>query len=371
MSPRIVVLGATGYTGGLAAEALVRRGLRPVLAARSAHKLAGVAERLGGLDSRLADVTDPASIDALVGSGDVLLSTVGPFDRWGRPVLDAAIDNGAHYLDCTGEYPFLRHVFSRHDEARAAGIGLLPAFGHGYVPGNLAGALALKRAGARATRLDIAYLATGPLLGALSTGTIATIASGMLEPAYVLRDARVTADRGGSRVRRFSVGGRRRATILSSGSEPFTLPRLAPQLRDLDVYNGWFPRLSRALQATSAITAVIQRHPGGKRRLAELLSHVHSTSAGPDEATRATTRSHVVAVARDSAGHRLAEVHVEGPNIYTLTGELLAWAAAQITAGRLRRTGALGPADAYGLEHLTAGCADIGLTEIGRVSAST
>ena len=112
MSPRIVVFGATGYTGGLVAEALVRRGLRPVLAARSRHKLASAAERLGGPDTRAADVTDPASIHALVERGDLLLSTVGPFDRWGRPALDAAIDNGAHYLDSTGEPGFLRHVFS-------------------------------------------------------------------------------------------------------------------------------------------------------------------------------------------------------------------------------------------------------------------
>ena len=118
MSPRIVVFGATGYTGGLVAEALVRRGLRPVLAARSRHKLASVAERLGGLDTRAADVTDPASIHALVERGDVLLSTVGPFDRWGRPALDAAIDNGAHYLDSTGEPGFLRHVDGRARRSR-------------------------------------------------------------------------------------------------------------------------------------------------------------------------------------------------------------------------------------------------------------
>jgi hypothetical protein len=53
----------------------------------------------------------------------------------------------------------------------------------------------------------------------------------------------------------------------------------------------------------------------------------------------------------------------------TLTGALLAWAAAQMAAGRLRRTGALEPVDAFGLEHVTAGCADVGLAEIGSASA--
>lgn len=239
MSPRIVVFGATGYTGGLVAEALVRRGLRPVLAARSRHKLASVAERLGGPDTRAADVTDPASIHALVERGDLLLSTVGPFDRWGRPALDAAIDNGAHYLDSTGEPGFLRHVFSRHDEARAAEIGLLPAFGYDYVPGNLAGALALERAGERATRLDIAYLAIGSLIRGLSTGTIATMAAGMLEPTYVLRDARIAADRRSwpaARSRSRSRGSRRScatSTSTTAGSRSSAAPsrRAAPSPR--------------------------------------------------------------------------------------------------------------------------------------------
>ena len=73
---------------------------------------------------------------ALLAPGDVLVSTVGPFVRWGRPALRAALDAGAHYLDSTGEPPFIRTVFEDHDAAaRAAGVGLLTAFGYDYVPG--------------------------------------------------------------------------------------------------------------------------------------------------------------------------------------------------------------------------------------------
>src|SRR5688572_24946562 len=82
---RIVLLGATGFTGALTARALCRLGRRPVLAARSAEKLDRLASELAGghgpLETALADVTDPASVAALVGRGDVLVSTVGPFRR--------------------------------------------------------------------------------------------------------------------------------------------------------------------------------------------------------------------------------------------------------------------------------------------------
>ncbi|MCW2966434.1 MAG: saccharopine dehydrogenase, partial [Solirubrobacteraceae bacterium] len=154
MAGRIVLFGATGYTGDLTARAMVARGLRPVLAARNAQRLDALAAELGGLETQVADVSAPESVRALVQRGDVLVSTVGPFVRWGEPALHAAVAGGAHYLDSTGETPFIREVFERHGPAaQAAGCGLLTAMGYDWVPGNLAGALALRDAGPAATRV--------------------------------------------------------------------------------------------------------------------------------------------------------------------------------------------------------------------------
>src|SRR5829696_7598669 len=111
MPSRIVVFGATGYTGRLTAERLVEQGVRPLLAGRSESRLAELAERLGGLEWRVADVARPETVAALVGRGDVLLTTVGPFVRWGEPAVRAAIAAGAVYVDSTGEPPFIRRVF--------------------------------------------------------------------------------------------------------------------------------------------------------------------------------------------------------------------------------------------------------------------
>ena len=145
MPGRIVLFGATGYTGRLTAEAMAERGLRPLLAARSAERLEELAAELGpGFETATADVADPPSVTALVEAGDVLVSTVGPFVRWGGPAAAAASAVGAHYLDSTGEPPFIREVFERYGAAaEKSGAGMLTAFGYDWVPGNLAGALAL------------------------------------------------------------------------------------------------------------------------------------------------------------------------------------------------------------------------------------
>ena len=75
----------------------------------------------------------------------MLVTTVGPFVRWGDPAAEAAIDRGAHYLDSTGEAEFIREVFESYGPAaERPACGMLTAFGYDWVPGNLAGALALR-----------------------------------------------------------------------------------------------------------------------------------------------------------------------------------------------------------------------------------
>lgn len=85
MPSKIVVFGATGYAGGLAVEALRRRGLRPVLAGTREDALRDLSRRLDGLDYQRANAADLDSVRSLVGPGDVLVTTVGPFERIGFP----------------------------------------------------------------------------------------------------------------------------------------------------------------------------------------------------------------------------------------------------------------------------------------------
>src|SRR6476661_4868709 len=113
MANRIVVFGATGYTGGLIASRLVAQGARPVLAGRSAEALSALAERLGGLEWTRADAMRQNTVFELVSSReDVLVSTVGPFAKWGLPAVRAAVAAGCRYLDSTGEPTHIGRVFN-------------------------------------------------------------------------------------------------------------------------------------------------------------------------------------------------------------------------------------------------------------------
>jgi short subunit dehydrogenase-like uncharacterized protein len=359
---RTVLFGATGYTGRLVAEAMTERGMRPVLAARSREKLEALAEELGGgLETATADVSDPPSVSALIGRGDVLVTTVGPFTRWGGPAAAAATTAGAHYLDSTGEAAFIRQVFERYGPAaEQGGSAMLTAFGYDWVPGNLAGGLALREAGDDAARIDVGYFITGPATP--SGGTQATMAASLGQPGFVFRDGRVRSERNAKRVRGFPVGGKRREGVSVGGSEHFTLPRIAPQLREVNVFLGWFGPFSRGVQAVSLGVSL----PGVSRLLRLVAAPLaKGSSGGPDADARKRSGSHVVAIAYDGAGRELAEVHLAGVDGYTFTGRVLAWGAQLAAEGGLKGSGALGPVDAFGLVALTDGCRWAGIEQQG------
>ncbi len=368
MAPEIVLFGATGYTGELTARALVERGARPVLAARNTQRLAALAEELGGLHTRVADVAAPASVAALVGRGDVLISTVGPFARWGAPAVEAALARGAHYIDSTGEGVFIRRVFEEWGpRAASAGVGLLTAFGYDFVPGNLAGALALREAGPDAARVEIGYFAPGGgRPGDVSGGTRASAAGAMLEPAFAWRGGRIVTERGGARVKKFTLQpGREVAGVSIAASEAFALPRLAPDLTDVEAYL-CFGKASYPLAAFSAVSSAVLRLPGAKGAVQDLMGRaVKGSTGGPDAVARSRSSSLVLARAFDASGRGLSEVRLEGVNVYTFTAEILAWGATTAAAGGLQGAGALGPVDGFGLEALQEGAARAGIAAAG------
>jgi len=363
MPARIIVFGATGYTGRLVSEQLVARGQRPLLVARDQGRVEALAAELGGLESAVADVSQPAGLAALVEAGDVLVTTVGPFVRWGDAALDAAIGAGAHYIDSTGEPSFIRRVFEREGaRAAAAGSGLLTAFGYDWVPGNLAGALALRDAGDAASAVRIGYFVRGETsAGGMSGGTKASAAGAFLEPGYRWHRGRLISERG-ARVHSFELSGRSRQAVSAGSSESFALPRIHPGLQDVDVYLGVFGPASRAISLASFAIGGATRIPGVKPALQGGLARlVKGSTGGPSAAQRERSGTEIVAEALDPAGRVLAEARLSGVEVYTFTGAIMAWAAERAAAGGLQGVGALGPVDGFALEALEQGVAEAGL----------
>src|SRR5262245_58687435 len=358
---RIVVFGATGYTGRLVAERLVAAGVRPVLAGRDDARLSELASSLGGLETAHADAMRQNSVFDLVGAGDVLVSTVGPFVKWGLPALRAAIAAGATYLDSTGEPPFIRRVFEELDApARRSGAALLTGMGYDFAPGSYAGALALEDAGARAARVDVGYYALGATASSMSAGTRESLVGATLSDAFAYRDGRIKTVRTVERVRSFSVSGKRREAVSLGGAEHFALPAAYPGLSEVNVYLGWFGPLARPLQVGAYVGQYVNRIPLARTTMRFWGEKAASLLSGPEAGTTPGGASWIAAEAYDESGAKLSEVHLRGIDPYDFSASFLAWAAQQRVSG----SGALGPVQAYGLEALTRGMTLAGMTRI-------
>lgn len=361
MGRQVVLFGATGYTGRLVASALASTDVAVTLAGRDPEALRRLAGETGAAATLVADAGDGRELRRALGPGDVLVTTVGPFVRLGGTALEAAVDAGAHYLDSTGEPAFIRRVFT---EGAGADGCLLTAFGYDYVPGNLAGALALEEAGGDATAVEIGYFVTGRSEGlGLSTGTLASIATISTVPSHAYRDGELRIERSARRVGSYDLSRGTRSGISVGGTEHLSLPRLYPRLRDVDVHLGWAGRWSRAVQGGAAVLGALLRVPGAERAArAATAPLARRTGRGPGPDERARTGSLVTARALAPDGAELASVELRGPNAYTFTGDILAWGAARLATDGPEATGAVGPAEAFGLEPLRVGCERVGLT---------
>jgi short subunit dehydrogenase-like uncharacterized protein len=165
---RLVIYGATGYTGELIAREAVRRGLQPVLAGRNEATVAALAQELGR-EYRIAPLDDPGALDRALQGATVTMHCAGPFSATSAPMVAACLRQRSHYLDITGEIDVLEAVHARDPAARQAGVVLCPATGFDVVPTDCVAAR-LHQELPDATYLSLGFAARGrPSRGTLKT----------------------------------------------------------------------------------------------------------------------------------------------------------------------------------------------------------
>jgi short subunit dehydrogenase-like uncharacterized protein len=192
----IVLWGATGFTGRLVAEHLLRRHgtaeLRWGLGGRNRAKLESVRDALSretGIDASalplfVGDGEDPGSMAALAGRTRVVCTTVGPYAKYGSNLVAACAAAGTDYCDLTGEVHWMRRMIDRHqDDAVASGARIVFACGFDCIPADLGTGFVqremLRRHGVPASRVKFRVK---DFSGGASGGTIASMLE-MLEAA--------------------------------------------------------------------------------------------------------------------------------------------------------------------------------------------
>lgn len=184
---KFLLYGAYGYTGQLIVEMAAGYGLTPILAGRSADKLRPLAEQYG-LDWRAFDLTDQTALHAALRETPAVLHAAGPFMHTARPMIEACLATGVHYLDITGEITVFEMAHRYDAAARERGIMVMPGVGFDVVPTDCLASF-LKAQLPDATHLKLAFSALG---GGVSRGTARTMAENLGQPGAIRRNGKIT-----------------------------------------------------------------------------------------------------------------------------------------------------------------------------------
>lgn len=180
--------GATGFTGKLVAEYLVKhylhkdgnpQGVRLALAGRNQSKLEAVAQDIGAPELTIltGDSFDAESLDAIASKAEVVITTVGPYAKYGKEMVAACVRNATDYCDLTGESTFVRDMIDAHHEAaKANGTRIVHCCGYDSIPSDL-GTLMVQNAmkERHGTFAPEVKMAAGEMSGGPSGGTLATM----------------------------------------------------------------------------------------------------------------------------------------------------------------------------------------------------
>jgi short subunit dehydrogenase-like uncharacterized protein len=178
----VVLYGASGFVGRqtVAYLAALPPGLRWALAGRSASRLEAVRAAAGpgaaGAAIIVAEAHDAAALDALAARARVVLSSAGPFAMYGSDLVAACVRQRCHYVDITGETPWVRGLIDRH-HARAAADGtrIVPGCGFDSVPSDLGAWCVAQALWQRHGERCVSVKASFSLRGGLNGGTLASL----------------------------------------------------------------------------------------------------------------------------------------------------------------------------------------------------
>ena len=342
----IVVYGASGYTGRLLCGTLAGRGLPMVLAGRDASRLQAAARTLGDAAAgvQVAPLEERAALRRALQGARVVANCAGPFVATGEPVLRAAIEAGCHYLDTTGEQPWIARVFEDFDEQlHRAGVAAVAGMGFDYVPGDLLCHLV----GERCQPLDDLLVAYHLVGFGMTRGTMRSSLEMLKGGDVAYRDGRwVPAGYG---PRRAFVDfpapiGRRQIGKYPSG-EIATVPRHLEvrNVRAGITVDSLLPRrVSWVLPPLLPAVALAMRSP-----LASVLdSAIGLLPEGPPEEKRRAVSWTILAQAQGRDGTRASGI-ARGSDVYGLTAETMAAGVERMAADGFARTGAHAPASAF------------------------
>ncbi|MDX2219914.1 MAG: saccharopine dehydrogenase NADP-binding domain-containing protein [Burkholderiales bacterium] len=300
-----MIYGANGYSGALIAREAHRRGLTPVLAGRSASVKTLAGEL--GLRSRIFAMDHPGLAQELAGM-KVVLHCAGPFSATARPMMEACLGAGAHYLDITGEISVFETGASLDSEAEAAGIVIMPGVGFDVVPTDCVAAT-LKAALPTATSLALGFDSRS----GFSPGTAKTSVEGLGQGGRVRRDGAIQPVPLAWKTRHIDFGDGEKLAMTIPWGDVSTAWH-STGIPNVETYIPASPKLVARLKRLNWVRPLLGLSPVQSF----MKSRIAKSVRGPSAETRDKTPTFVWGEVTNQRGERRV-ARLSTPNGYTLT----------------------------------------------------
>ena len=183
---QFLLYGANGYTGKLIAHYAASYGLVPILAGRREEELKPMAEQLN-LSYKVISLDRTSVLESVLREVAVVIHAAGPFDVTAKPMVEACLRTGTHYLDINGDLAVFKMLKEYDQEAKEAGIMVMSGVGFDVVPTDCL-ALFLKKSLPEAVSLQLAFATPG---GSLSHGTAITTITKLGEPGAIRKNGNI------------------------------------------------------------------------------------------------------------------------------------------------------------------------------------
>jgi short subunit dehydrogenase-like uncharacterized protein len=337
---KLLVYGATGFTGRLVVDEARRLGATPILGGRNRDALERMAELVGATELRVADAERPESLAALMDGIGCVVNCAGPFARFGEPVLRAAIAAGAHYLDTTGEQLWMARMMDLLGaDAESRGVTAILAHAFEYAVGDCAARIAVEETPGAETvevvnRVESFGTSRGTRKSALDVLTkpaLAFVNGRRREESQLAHRAQV----------RFPDEDEDRVALSYGGGEVLSAPSFAPTVRNVRTYLAVPSPVATLAPLIARVAAPLLTSP--VKRFLE--ARIDASSFGPG-AERRDQPWWVLARVR-AAGGKGASVTASGYDSYGITAVICAIGAQWLLEGRAKRTGVVTSAQAF------------------------
>ncbi|MGK7389901.1 MAG: saccharopine dehydrogenase family protein [Candidatus Cyclobacteriaceae bacterium M2_1C_046] len=333
----ILIYGAYGYTGKLIVKEAVDKGLKPILGGRNSDKLEKLSKQYD-LPAVVLDLNEKDKLEDALKNVDVVIHCAGPFSATAIPMAEACLRTKTHYLDITGEYNVFQQLHKKDDQAKGAGVMILPGAGFDVVPSDCLASHLHKKI-PDATHLLLAFTSKG---GGVSRGTAKTMIEGSSEGQRYRKDGNLVTAPLGQHTKEIDYGPLKQLSVAISWGDIVTA-YYSTGISNIEVYTGTKKKQVSQMKWMHRLRWIMKLNPIKNF----LKKQVDKRPAGPSEEKRAKSETYLYGkIWNNKAEYEARMITLNG---YTLTAKSSVLIASKILSGNFK-PGFQTPATAYGAD---------------------